>query len=140
MSLFPLLDGVRDWVRRARWTPERALAARGEDLAMRYVQKMKYVVVARNFRSLSGASEVDLIGWDGDRLAFIEVKTRTGEEDASPERAVGERKQKSIARAAREYADLAGVDGGRVRFDVVTVLAGKTVRVELFRDAFQAVG
>ena len=36
-----------------------------------------YVMVARNYRSPRSRSELDLVGWDGDTLCFIEVKTRT---------------------------------------------------------------
>lgn len=138
MSLFILLDHLRDRIHRKRWSLERALAARGEDLAMRFLQKRKYKIVDRNWRPRNGKGEVDLIGWDGEVLAFIEVKTRSSDETGSPERAVHPEKQQHLIRAAESYTRSAKVNWDAVRFDVVTVLAGKPPRVELYRDAFRA--
>ncbi len=138
MSLFQLLDRLRDRVRRGRWTPERASAVRGEDLAMRYLMKRKYVIVARNYRPRAGYGEVDLIAWEDSRLVFIEVKTRSTEEAGTPERAVHRKKQHYVERTAREYARRANVAFEEVRFDIVTVLEAEPVRIELFRDAFGA--
>ena len=45
-------------------------------------------MVARNYRARSGAGEIDLVAWDGDALAFVEVKTRSSEEYGAPEAAV----------------------------------------------------
>src|SRR5258708_19889307 len=53
---------------------------RGEDEAYFYLRRMGYVIVARNYRSPRSRSELDLVGWDGDTLCFVEVKTRTSRE------------------------------------------------------------
>ncbi len=50
---------------------------RGEDEAYFYLRKLGYVMVARNWRSPRRKGELDLVGWDGDTLCFVEVKTRT---------------------------------------------------------------
>ncbi len=136
MSLFQILDRLRDGLRRKRYAPERALAALGEDLAMRFLRKQKYTIVARNYRPRVGNGEVDLIGWDGDVLAFIEVKTRSGDSTGAPERAVDSEKQRNLIRAAQAYSRSAKVAWDRVRFDVITVIAERAPRIELYRDAF----
>jgi putative endonuclease len=136
LSLFSFFDSIRDAVRRRRWTPERAAAVRGEDLAMRYLEKRKYVIVARNYRPRAGYGEVDLIGWENGRLAFIEVKTRSSDETGAPEQAVHRKKRQYLERTAREYAHRADVEFDLVRFDVVTVLELNPVRIELFQNAF----
>ena len=59
-------------------------ARRGEDLAYRYLSGNGYRIVARNYRSRSGKGEIDLVGWDQDRLAFIEVKTRASDDFGRP--------------------------------------------------------
>src|SRR5450759_2268083 len=51
----------------------------GEDLAHRFLRARGCTVVARNYRTLSGSGEIDLVVWDGRKLAFIEVKTRGSE-------------------------------------------------------------
>ena len=52
----------------------RALGRRGEDLAARHLIGLGYSVLARNVRTRHG--EIDLIVFDGQALAFAEVKTR----------------------------------------------------------------
>jgi putative endonuclease len=138
LNLFPILDRVRDRIHRTRWTPERALGSRGEDLAMRFLQKQRYLIVDRNYRPRNGKGEVDLIGWDDETLAFIEVKTRASDETAAPERAVHPEKQKHIIRAAEAYTRRAKVSGDSIRFDVVTVITeGGTPTIQLYKNAFQ---
>ena len=109
---------------------------RGEDLAHRYLRRQGFTVVARNYRPAAGGGEIDVIGWQGGRLVFVEVKTRASEEFGAPESAVDAEKREFIGRAARDYARRAGVEWERVRFDVASVILGKPPRVELRKDAF----
>lgn len=116
--------------------PDQALGRRGEDLAHRFLQGAGMAVVARNYRMASGAGEVDLIGWERDTLVFVEVKSRQTADYGAPERAIGEEKERSLVRAAREYARHAGVPWERVRFDVVTVVFSSPPVIAHWRDAF----
>lgn len=113
--------------------------ARGETLAYWYLRQAGYVIVARNRRARSGAGELDLVGWDGPVLAFVEVKTRTGPEGGPPEAAVSRGKQKRVVRAAKEFMRRLSRKPVTHRFDVVSVTwdpeAGYGVR--LIRDAFK---
>jgi putative endonuclease len=108
----------------------------GEDMAHRYLRSQGCTVVARNYRTLSGAGEIDLIAWDGGRLAFVEVKTRAAAEYGSPESAVDGQKRERLRIAARDYARRAEIDWRRTRFDIVSVLLDGTPRIEWIRDAF----
>jgi putative endonuclease len=109
----------------------------GEDYAHRYLRSKGCTVVARNYRTPSGAGEIDLVVWHGDKLAFVEVKTRATAEFGEPESAVDEEKQGKIQRAARDYARRAGVEWSRTRFDIVSiVLDGRRRRIEWIIDAF----
>ena len=58
---------------------------RGEELAYRHLRREGYRVVARNYRSRSGKGEIDLLGWDGEMLACVEVKTRKNADFGRPE-------------------------------------------------------
>ncbi len=87
----------------------------------------------------SGAGEVDLIGWEGDTLVFVEVKSRQTDEFGTPDRAIGLQKQASLIRTAREYARHAEVPWERVRFDVVTVVFSTPPTVNHLREVL-AVG
>ena len=132
---------LREWLR-AR--AERALpqhlrdARRGEDLAYDHLRRLGYTFVARNYRPRHGRQELDLVAWDDERLAIIEVKTRASEEFGRPERAVGQEKRRHLVRAAKEYTRRAEIDFARVRFDVVSVLLGGEPRIELYKGAFTA--
>lgn len=81
---------------------------------------------------------MDLIGWDGDVLCFVEVKTRTTRAVMPAEAAVDAEKQHDLERVAREY--LRRVAGSpAVRFDVVGVsleAAAGAPEITLFKNAF----
>jgi putative endonuclease len=55
----------------------RGIGVRGETYAYWHLRHLGYVLIARNYRSPEDHAELDLVGYDGDTLAFIEVKTRT---------------------------------------------------------------
>ena len=96
-------------------------------------------MVARNYRSARSRSELDMVGWDGETLCFIEVKTRSSRDFLPAELAVDFEKQRDLSRMAREF--MRKVEGKPAfRFDVVSVYLepGCKPDVVLFRDAFSA--
>jgi putative endonuclease len=115
------------------------LGERGETLAYWFLRQAGYTIVARNRRARSRAGELDLVGWDGPILSFVEVKTRASLAAGPPEAAVSRSKQKKIARAAREYLQRLKRKPLSYRFDIVSVAwepeAGLQVR--LIKDAFR---
>ena len=115
------------------------LGARGETLAYWYLRQTGYTVVARNWRARSGAGEIDLVGWEGPVLAFVEVKTRTSEAAGPPEEAVSPNKQKRVIKAAKEYLRQLKRKPVSCRFDVVSVSLHpeEGLQVRLIKDAFQ---
>jgi len=118
-----------------------ATGERGEREALFYLRKMGYTVVARRWKSAKLWGDIDLIGWNGEWLCFIEVKTRS-ERDAmaTAESAVDGKKQDMLRKMARAY--LRGFPEKLrtevpVRFDVVSVYLLPTgVEFELYRGAF----
>jgi putative endonuclease len=110
---------------------------RGETLAYWYLRQAGYSIVARNRRAHAG--ELDLVGWDGPVLAFVEVKTRSSAEAGPPEAAVSRNKQKRIAKSAKEYLRRLARRPVSYRFDIISVSwdseAGYQVR--LIKDAFK---
>jgi putative endonuclease len=117
-----------------------ATGERGEREALFYLRKMGYTVVARRWKSAKLWGDVDLIGWDGEWLCFIEVKTRSGRDAMPAETAVDGEKQDMLRRMARAY--LRGFpeklrQDVPVRFDVVSVYLLPTgVEFDLYRGAF----
>jgi len=136
-----MIGSFFDWLRhRARgrlWNADQALGRRGEDLAHRLLRKNGYVVVARNYRLAAGDAEADVIAWDGQTLAFVEVKSRRNEDFGPPERAIDSRKRTHLTRVAREYTRKSGTPWEKIRFDLVTVVFSGEPRLELYKDAWQ---
>jgi putative endonuclease len=99
-----------------------------------------YTIVARNRRARSGAGEIDLIGWDGPVLSFVEIKTRTSDVAGPPEAAVSKAKQKRIARTAKEYMRQLRRHPLSYRFDIASVAwdSEAGLQVRLIKDAFKA--
>ena len=112
----------------------------GEREALFHLRKLGYVIVAQRWKTPKLWGDVDLIGWDGDQLCFIEVKTRSGRGMASAESAVDRDKQQMLRRMARAYVKRFPWrlrDGVTVRFDVVSVyLLPSDVEFNLYRGAF----
>ena len=72
-------------------TAARQEGVRGETYAYWYLRCAGYVFIARNFSPRAAKGEIDLIGYDGETLAFVEVRTRTvrdGELSGLPELSV----------------------------------------------------
>jgi putative endonuclease len=111
--------------------------SRGEDAAYFHLRSLGYTMVARNFRSPRRRGEIDLVGWDGDTLCFIEVKTRTSHAVKPAEMAVDENKQHDLRLVAREYLHRVSSEPA-VRFDIISVYMtnDSATEIELFKNAF----
>ena len=131
--MFSLIYRAADALRRRSRTGNNGRI--GEDLAHRYLRGRRCTVVARNYRPPSGHGEIDLVVRHGDKLVFVEVKTRETADFGEPERAVDAEKRLHLTRAAGDYARRAGVEWQQVRFDVVAVTLSPR-RIEWRRDAF----
>ncbi len=113
------------------------LGDRGEDAAVKFLKKMGYQIVKRNWRSPAG--EVDIIARDGETLVFIEVKSRGKGSFVSAVESVDARKQRRITRTALHYISALKDPEGPppVRFDVMCVSGGLRPKVEEhIADAF----
>lgn len=114
---------------------------------MAHFERLGFAIVARNVRTRQG--EIDLIAYDGQVLAFVEVKTRRatgGRRGVCPHeqplawlRFSQRRRLRVLARTwlasgspGRQYAE-------RVRFDAVGVTvdcAGRLMRLDHVEDAW----
>lgn len=113
---------------------------RGERAALFELRRRGYVVVARRWTSTKVRGDVDLIGWDGDKLCFVEVKTRTARDMTPAESAVDENKRQVVRKLASAYLRAFPERERRsipVRFDVVSVyVIGGRLEFEIFPGAF----
>src|SRR5258708_6283479 len=106
----------------------------GEDLAHRHLRQNGCTVIARNYRTLSGSGEIDLVAWDGERLAIVEVKTRSRTDFGTPDSAVDAGKRDRVMRAARDYARRADIPWEKIRFDIVSIVLSPAPTIEWLRD------
>lgn len=123
----------------------------GETTAKRHLRKLGYRIVLTNFQAPVGtrieserrSSEIDIIAYDESRppatLVFIEVKTRSTIEVATPEAAVDIHKRAQIVRAANFYRRLMRVTEEPYRFDVVSIVVSPDMEseIEVFKDFFR---
>ncbi len=103
------------------------LGERGERVAERWLVGKGWRIMDRRFRS--GHRDIDLIaelGRDGHGrvVAFVEVKTRASPAYGGPLGAVHWRKQREMAKAARDWIGRFHRPGDAYRFDVVAVVFG----------------
>ena len=125
-------------LRRQDLSPTARVGREGEEAAYWYLREKGFIIVERNYRPVGAHTEIDLIGWDGGVLVFVEVKTRGPQTPLFPEAAVDQEKERHLIAAAREYRRRAHRLAAPVRFDIVSVLASADgMKVEHFRDAFR---
>jgi putative endonuclease len=126
----------------------RHAGVRGETFAYWYLRRHGYVIVARNFTVGGMHGELDLVGYDGKVLAFVEVKLRTmGEEGvavgvrrALPEDAITPGKKRAVVRMAKNFMATWRMRDVPYRFDVLAIESrpGEKPVVRLHKDAFSS--
>lgn len=106
----------------------------GEDIASNYLIKKGYRILQRNYRF--SKVEIDLICETAEEIVFVEVKTRTSDQMAYPEQAVGKAKQKNIRFAATYFLEEKEISKP-ARFDIIAVVKNeKRFDIEHIEDAF----
>ena len=112
------------------------LGAKGEELAVKHLKKLRYKVLERNFRCNLG--EIDIIALQKKTLVFVEVKTRSSQEFGSPQESITPKKKQQLTRVALFYLQKNSLFDRDARFDVVAVeLNSGKPRVDLIRNAFE---
>jgi putative endonuclease len=118
----------------------RRTGVRGETYAYWYLRRHKYVMVARNYTAPGMRGEIDMVGYDGPVLAFVEVKTRASgqPEQPRPEEAVNAEKERNLARMAGQFLRARKLEGAPYRFDVIAIESRPGARpvLRLHKGAF----
>lgn len=107
---------------------------KGEELALKYLQKKGYRIIERNFRCSYG--EIDLIARDGKTVVFVEVKARSSGQLSPPYLAVNKNKRKKIQKTAEYYLNQNRAGQVDCRFDIVSVVLGEPPDIEIIKGAF----
>lgn len=91
-----------------------------EQVAAAYLEQQGMKIVKRNFRNRQG--EIDIIGYHGGYLVFVEVKYRSSTVKGNALEAVDYRKQRQICKVADYYRYLHNLGmNTMIRYDVVAV-------------------
>ncbi len=108
----------------------------GEAFAQDFLLAKGYRILKLNYRTKVG--EIDMIALDGERVVFIEVKTRQ-EDGWDAFEAVDKRKQGKMRRVAQQFLiENYGTEDVASRFDVLGVRSNPQGELEadLLKDAF----
>jgi len=129
---------ITDWKERdGQMARHNEIGKWGEEVAADYLRRKGYVIRERDWRS--GRRDIDIIAVtpDGITVVFVEVKTRSTDDVASPEDAVDGAKIRNLCHAADDYVKMHNVVE-ELRFDIVSVVGtnGGAVEVEHMEDAF----
>lgn len=108
-----------------------------EDLAVDFLSKNQYKILARNFRYLK--AEVDIIAEFENQIIVVEVKARATDAFVEPQEAVNKKKIKLLISAANYFIEENQIEK-EVRFDIISVLPNKQKTLEIHHiiDAFQS--
>jgi putative endonuclease len=106
----------------------------GERRSEKFLKRKGLKTLTRNFTCKTG--EIDLVMVDADRtIVFVEVKTRADESFTASESAITAGKKAKMIRTARYFNE---IEDRPLRFDVVTVILGRTgpVQIRHYENAF----
>ena len=93
-------------------------------------------ILARRYQGRSG--ELDIVAFEKETLAFVEVKTRSSRDFGEPYEFVGWQKQQILRCVAEEFIADHDLGDYPYRFDIVAVVLpeGSREEVSLYRNAF----
>jgi putative endonuclease len=92
---------------------------RGEELALKYLEKKGYKILEKNFSVRGG--EADLIVKNGKNIVAVEVKTRTTEKFGLPQSAVNKKKFRRLLLAGTIFCRKNGYSTKLLRIDVISI-------------------
>ncbi|MCX6718261.1 MAG: YraN family protein [Candidatus Staskawiczbacteria bacterium] len=97
----------------------------GEDLAREYLEKEGYKIIEQNYKTKY--AEIDLIAekkdnlWGKNKLVFVEVRTKIGENFGSPEDTINKAKLWKVLQNAKSYTAFKRWDGP-ARIDAICIV------------------
>jgi len=98
----------------------RDLGRSGETAACKYLRRLGYQILERNYVCPSG--EIDIICYDMDCVVFVEVKTLSDDALSDPEDKITAGKQHQLERVARAWLAAHREPDCAYRFDAVSIV------------------
>ena len=122
------------------------IGRKGEKIAARFLKKNGYKILETNRHE--SHNEIDIIAANREYIIFVEVKTRTVQNDdlylpyGAPAVAVDKRKQMRTVQAAQRYLSKHPAFGKQPRMDVLEIYLekskGTVLKINHILDAFGA--
>lgn len=112
----------------------RTLGKAGEKLAQDYLKRKGYRILETNYRTAHG--EIDIIAENKNRLALIEVRTRSSRELGTPEESITKGKKDKLVLLCLDYIDSHKISR-EWHVDLIAVeltREGKLMRIEHLED------
>jgi len=108
---------------------------KGETLAIEYLQKEGYEIIATNWRYKH--KEIDIIAQDKNVLVVVEIKTRKKEKTERVDEIVDSKKQKFLIEATEAFVENYS-NFTEVRFDVIIIYYQKKIKLIHIKNAYFA--
>ena len=114
----------------------KSLGSEGEVLALQFLRKKGYVILAQNYKTRIG--EIDIIAKDGETIVFVEVKARSNDSFGSPYESVNTTKRQKLKNLALLYLKKQKKEFP-TRFDVISItcLGNGHKEIQHITDAFE---
>jgi putative endonuclease len=107
---------LSDRARLGRWSERRC---------ERFLKAKGLRMLARNYRCKVGELDLVMVDTDGS-IVFVEVRSRTDEAFTSPEATITPAKRAHVSLAARYFLAAHKIEDRPLRFDVVTLVLGRS--------------
>ena len=108
-------------------TSKQIIGAFGENLALRYLQKKGFKILARNIKI--SYQEIDIIANFKEITVFIEVRTKTTLAWGTAEESINNQKFANLQKAMTKYVYQYNLDPEKVRLDFVAVFIDKYKKI-----------
>ncbi len=106
----------------------KTIGLRGEQEAVRYLQKRGYKIIAHREQILRG--DIDIIALYKRTVVFVEVRSKTNTEHGHPAETIDARKQRRICMLANAFIQQHRLEAYSFRLDVITVLFSNSIEVQ----------
>ncbi len=106
----------------------------GETLAADYLERKGYTIVERDWKS--GHRDIDIIAVNGNKVVFVEVKTRRNRIFGEPEDAINFMKLQNLRAAINHYVKYRHINQ-EIRFDIISIIGtpdGSEPEINHFED------
>lgn len=99
----------------------KAIGARGEDIAAQFLKEKGMIILERNIRS--ARAEIDIIAFEDRALRFVEVKSRMERSEESVTSSLSNSKLRQLVKGAADYVAKYRVDGVEdIYFDLIIII------------------